>query len=212
MSKVTYIIKASENVLNEKTAAILIKVAKGNFITSAELREELVETMNASSVNSNIGVLIKKGLIEKSGDVSQFIVVIDENGKLNDKFTKASDLIKHFVEVRKTFVEKRIEHKLNEVKEQLTLAVAKAQFIKDVVDGKIVIQGKTRKALVSELEKVDLFKAHVEKLVSMNIYHITSDEAKKLIEAAKDLKKEYKYWQETTPEAEFIKDLEELCE
>lgn len=68
MSKVTYIIKASENVLNEKTAAILIKVAKGNFITSAELREELVETMNASSVNSNIGVLIKKGLIEKSGD------------------------------------------------------------------------------------------------------------------------------------------------
>lgn len=68
MSKVTYIIKASENVLNEKTAAIFIKVAKGNFITSAELREELVETMNASSVNSNIGVLIKKGLIEKSGD------------------------------------------------------------------------------------------------------------------------------------------------
>ena len=148
-------------------------------------------------------------LIEK---LSQFIVVIDENGKLNDKFTKASDLIKHFVEVRKTFVEKRIEHKLNEVKEQLTLAVAKAQFIKDVVDGNIVIQGKTRKALVSELEKVDLFKVHVEKLVSMNIYHITSDEAKKLIEAAKSLKKEYKYWQETTPEAEFIKDLEELCE
>lgn len=148
-------------------------------------------------------------LIEK---LSQFIVVIDENGKLNDKFTKASDLIKHFVEVRKTFVEKRIEHKLNEVKEQLTLAVAKAQFIKDVVDGNIVIQGKTRKALVSELEKVDLFKSHVEKLVSMNIYHITSDEAKKLIETAKSLKKEYKYWQETTPEAEFIKDLEELCE
>ena len=114
--------------------------------------------------------------------------------------------------MRKTFVEKRIEHNLNEVKEQLTLAVAKAQFIKDVVDGKIVIQGKTRKALVSELENVDLFKQHVEKLVSMNIYHITSDEAKKLIEAAKSLKKEYKYWQETTPEAEFIKDLEELCE
>lgn len=148
-------------------------------------------------------------LIEK---LSQFIVVIDENGKLNDKFTKASDLIKHFVEVRKTFVKKRIEHKLNEVKEQLTLAVAKAQFIKDVVDGKIVIQGKTRKALVSELENVDLFKLHVEKLVSMNIYHITSDEAKKLVEIAKTLKKEYKYWQETTPEAEFIKDLEELCE
>ena len=68
MSKVTYIIKASEDALNEKTAAILVQVAKKDFITSSELREILEETMNASSVNSNIGVLIKKGLIEKSGD------------------------------------------------------------------------------------------------------------------------------------------------
>ncbi len=68
MSKVTYIIKASEDALNEKTAAILVQVAKKDFITSAELREILEETMNAGSVNSNIGVLIKKGLIEKSGD------------------------------------------------------------------------------------------------------------------------------------------------
>lgn len=68
MSKVTYIIKASNDVLNEKTAAILVQVVKKNYITSAEVREALAETMNASSVNSNIGVLIKKGLIEKSGD------------------------------------------------------------------------------------------------------------------------------------------------
>lgn len=68
MSKVTYIIKASNDVLNEKTAAILVQVAKNNFITSAQIRENLAEEMNASSVNSNIGVLIKKGFIEKSED------------------------------------------------------------------------------------------------------------------------------------------------
>ncbi|UPW42365.1 middle transcription regulatory protein [Salmonella phage CF-SP2] len=68
MSKVTYIIKASNDVLNEKTASILVKVAKQDFVTSAELREQLEDKMTASSVNSNIGVLIKKGLIEKSGD------------------------------------------------------------------------------------------------------------------------------------------------
>lgn len=68
MSKVTYIIKASNDVLNEKTAAILVQVAKTNFITSAQIRENLAEEMNASSVNSNIGVLIKKGFIEKSED------------------------------------------------------------------------------------------------------------------------------------------------
>lgn len=68
MSKVTYIIKASNDVLNEKTAAILVYVIKNNFVTSAQVREALEDQFNSSVVNSNIGVLIKKGLIEKSGD------------------------------------------------------------------------------------------------------------------------------------------------
>ncbi|QQG32089.1 DNA topoisomerase [Citrobacter phage CkP1] len=148
-------------------------------------------------------------LVEK---LSQFIVVIDENGKLNDKFTKASELINHFVKVRKTFIEKRIDFKRVDVMNQLNLAVAKAQFIKKVIDGEIVIQGKTRKQLTAELEQNELFKPHVDKLVGLNIYHITSDEAKKLVQVAKDLKKEYEYWKETTPDVEFMKDLEELCE
>lgn len=67
MSKVTFVIAASNDVLNEKTAAILIEVAKTNFVTSAQIREILTD-LNPSSVNSNIGVLLKKGLIEKSDD------------------------------------------------------------------------------------------------------------------------------------------------
>ncbi|WJZ28160.1 MotA-like activator of middle period transcription [Serratia phage 92A1] len=65
MSKVNFVINASKNVLNEKTAAILIVIAKNNFVTSAQIRETLTD-LNASSVNSNIGVLLKKGLVEKS--------------------------------------------------------------------------------------------------------------------------------------------------
>ncbi|AJD82070.1 transcriptional regulator [Yersinia phage vB_YenM_TG1] len=68
MSKLTYIVKASQDVLNEKTASILMVILKTNFITSSEVREALADTLSAASVNSNIGVLIKKGLIEKSGD------------------------------------------------------------------------------------------------------------------------------------------------
>ena len=54
MSKVTYIIKASNDVLNEKTAAILITIAKKDFITAAEVREVHPDLGNAV-VNSNIG-------------------------------------------------------------------------------------------------------------------------------------------------------------
>lgn len=146
-------------------------------------------------------------LIEK---MSQFIVVIDENGKLNDKFEKSSDLIKHFVEVRKKYIVQRISHKVKECEYDFNLALTKAMFIKEVIEGSIVIQGKTRKQLVSELEKNVTYKDHVEKLVSMNLYHMTSDEAKKLAQIARDAKNDLKYWQETTPENEFLKDLEAL--
>lgn len=68
MSKVTYIIKASNDSVSENAANVLVVVAKQDFITSAEVREKLEGVLSASQVNSNIGVLIKKGLVEKSGD------------------------------------------------------------------------------------------------------------------------------------------------
>ncbi|AKA62111.1 activator of middle transcription [Proteus phage vB_PmiM_Pm5461] len=66
MSKLSYVLKASSE-LNEKTGAILLEVAKTNFIQAKDIREALPE-ISSASINSNIGVLIKKGFIEKSGD------------------------------------------------------------------------------------------------------------------------------------------------
>lgn len=86
MSKITYIIKASENALNEKTAAIMVYIIKNNFTTAANVREALEAEYNASVVNSNIGVLIKKGLVEKSGDG------LVATGEAMDIIQKAADL------------------------------------------------------------------------------------------------------------------------
>ncbi|AWD90427.1 MotA-like activator of middle period transcription [Erwinia phage Cronus] len=82
MSKVTYIIKASKDSVSENAANVLIVIAKQNFISSAEVREKLEETLSASSVNSNIGVLIKKGLIEKSGE--GLIITAEATDLLNE--------------------------------------------------------------------------------------------------------------------------------
>lgn len=69
MNTITSIIQASNNDLNNKTASILFEVAKKNFITSTEIIEKLQsDDFNQRSVISNIGVLLKKGLIEKSGE------------------------------------------------------------------------------------------------------------------------------------------------
>lgn len=144
------------------------------------------------------------GLIERR---TQNITVINENGKL-EEFSCASDLIKRFVEVRKEYIQKRIDLKVCETEEAFKLALAKAQFIKTVIDGKIILQGKTRKQLQEEIAIT--WPDYADKLVAMNIYHITSDEAKKLALEAKAKKEENQYWLKTDITTEYTKDLEGL--
>lgn len=146
------------------------------------------------------------GLIERR---SQNITVIAENGKLR-VYEKASDLIKDFVEIRKTYVLVRINGKIKETEAAFKLALAKAKFIKDVIDGVCIIQGKTRKQLVNEVGQNPVYGEFAEKLVAMNIFHMTSDEAKKLALEAKAKKEEHEYWKTTDVKTEYLKDLEAL--
>ncbi|CAL1777237.1 DNA gyrase, subunit A, type II topoisomerase [Acinetobacter baumannii] len=142
--------------------------------------------------------------------VSQNIVVIDENGKLNDKFETAAPLIEHFVKVRLKFVEKRIEYMKQRAEQTFKLAIAKALFIREVNAGNISIKGKTRSELKSELSKTSVFEGFEDQLVSMNIYHMTDDEVENLKAKAHEAKADLDYWQTTTAKAEYAKDLEEL--
>ncbi|UNI74924.1 DNA topoisomerase II medium subunit [Acinetobacter phage AB-Navy97] len=142
--------------------------------------------------------------------VSQNIVVIDENGKLNDKFETAAQLIESFVKVRLKFIAKRIEYMKTKAEETFKLAIAKALFIKEVNLGNIAVKGRTRAQLKEELSKTSVFVGFEDQLVSMNIYHMTDDEVENLKKRAHEAKAEVEYWQSTTPYAEYKKDLDEL--
>lgn len=201
----TYVEKVLEPMVDKNFISYVDDCSKTGFGFKVKFKKDYM--LGQGNEQRHEKIMRDFKLVEK---MSQFIVVIDENGKLNDKFQSSSELIKHFVEVRKTYIVKRIEHKVKECDEAFKLALAKAMFIKEVIEGSVVIQGKTRKQLTSELESRPTYEPFADKLVSMNIYHITSDEAKKLAQQAKDLKAELKYWQETTPEIEYMKDLEAL--
>lgn len=140
---------------------------------------------------------------------SQNITVIDHNGKLRE-YENAADLIRDFVDVRLKFVQYRIDNKIDETEKAFKLALAKAKFIKDVIDGVVVVQGKTRKALTDELTQNETYGEFADRLVAMNIFHITSDEAKKLALEAKAKKEENDYWKNTDSKTEYLKDLKEL--
>lgn len=142
--------------------------------------------------------------------VSQYIVVIDENGRLNDKFENSGQLIKYFVNVRKKYVQARIEYMIAKCDKQFKLALAKALFIKSVNSGEIVVKGKTKAELKSSLSSISVFVGHEEQLVAMNIYHMTNDEVLRLRDSAHASKAELDYWKDTTAEIEYEKDLNAL--
>ena len=145
-----------------------------------------------------------------SESVSQNLVVIDETGKLNLSFETSNDLIKHFVKVRIPYIKQRIDNKIKECKEKHDIANAKVIFIKGIVSGDIVISNKSRKDVLVEIKKVDALKDYADTLIAMNIYHMTTDEIKKLEAAQKQLAAEIKKWESTTPEIEYMNDLNKI--
>lgn len=145
-------------------------------------------------------------LIEK---LTQNLTVINEKGRLVE-YNNPLELIRDFVKIRQQYVQKRIDNKIIETHEAFRLALAKAQFIKNVIDGTVIIQGKTRKQLLTEVGKNETYGEFAEKLVAMNIFHMTSDEAKKLALEAKAKKDENDYWKNTTATVEYNKDLDAL--
>ncbi|MDP1183203.1 DNA topoisomerase, partial [Klebsiella pneumoniae] len=64
--------------------------------------------------------------------------------------------------------------------------------------------------VIKKIESFDDLAEHAEKLISMNLYHITKEEARKLVELAKEKKEEHKYWKGTTAQVKYLKDLEKL--
>jgi hypothetical protein len=135
MSKITYIIKASENVLNEKTATILVHIIKNNFITSGEVREALADDYSAAVVNSNIGVLIKKNLIEKSGDG------LVATGEAMDLVQKAADLFAsenapEMLEKRKTRSARGVTPEMVELAELTKTSLEERIEIKEIAENR----------------------------------------------------------------------------
>lgn len=150
------------------------------------------------------------GLTEKR---SQFIVVVDENGKLRDDFDNPSDLIKHFVKVRLGFIEKRIEKTLEELYSKLNLAVARMEFIKMILEGSIEINTKTKTSYIKEiLSNNEKTKNYIDKLLDMAIYNLTEERYNMLKEQIVDLENDIDYWENTTPKFQYLEELDKLSE
>lgn len=150
-----------------------------------------------------------------SQSVSQNITVVGplrSNTKTDIRiFDTAKDLIKSFVDYRLTYFPARIQKNIDECNEKRDYAQARIDFIEKVISGEIEPRGKTKKQAIKQIESYAELKNYAEKLIGMNIYHITTDEADKLRKELQVIEKELKYWKKTTPKIEYLKDLSDLA-
>lgn len=152
----------------------------------------------------NHALILKEFKLQES--IAQNITVLDENGKLR-VYQDPIQLIKDFVDFRLPFVQKRIEDTIAKETEKYNLANAKIVFIKKVISKEIVLDKLSRKQSIELIESFDELKNFSEELINMKLYHLTTDEIKKLEDNLRTIEKELDYWKKTTAKKEYLNDL-----
>ncbi|QPI17963.1 DNA topoisomerase subunit [Pectobacterium phage POP12] len=124
-------------------------------------------------------------------------------------FDTPDDLLKRFVDYRLTVYQQRIDKKRVVIDQQLKKAKSKIIFIQRMIDQPDSLKGLTKKKAI---ELIDSWEGceEPEYLVSMNIYHLTTDELEKLHQDVKKLEKELEYWKDATPSKVYLSDLTTL--
>ncbi|AAQ64352.1 topoisomerase II small subunit [Vibrio phage KVP40] len=140
---------------------------------------------------------------------TQNINVIDENYQIRH-FDDVRELVKWFVDFRMSFLPKRIQDSTERTEKRASLAIAKVEFIKRVVSGTIILFGKKRAEVAAELKADEAFSEHVTELLNMSVDKMTDDEIARLEKDATVAQKELSYWQKTTAQKEFIKDIKAI--
>lgn len=186
--------------LEEKGVIVSYKdLSKEDFRYEVTLKREYANGLTREKILKDFG------LIENS---NPNINVIFE-GKLYS-YERPETLLKDFVDIRMNVYQQRINKRIQETKEALDKALAKVAFIAQMVESPDSLRGLSRSEAVKFVSTWIGCENHAEMLVAMNIYHLTTDESKKLEDEAEELRKHLKYWEETTPKIEYLNDLKEL--
>jgi DNA topoisomerase-2 len=138
------------------------------------------------------------------------LTVIDENFGLRE-YNDERELIKDFCEFRLGILAKRIERNVAQLTEEVRWLGVKAEFIQAVLEDKILFKGKN-KAQVSKqiLTETSALDSDCDRLLRMNLLTLTMEQIKELMGKIKEAKADLKFWNTTTPVAQFESDLGEI--
>ncbi|ELA42466.1 uncharacterized protein VICG_00565 [Vittaforma corneae ATCC 50505] len=119
------------------------------------------------------------------------MVCFDSEGKIK-KYETPLEIIKEFYYTRLRFYTTRKEYRLKAIKEELNKLENKARFIREVINGRLVINNRPTDSIVRDLEsmKFDRFD-NFEYLLGMKISSLTKEKVEKLNKECEEKRTEY---------------------
>lgn len=127
------------------------------------------------------------------------------------EYNDPKELIRDFVDYRLGILQRRIDRQIAEHDELLRWLRVKIQFIEAVLNDKIVFKNNTRKQVSDQiLVETSALDTDTGRLLSLNILSLTKEQVTALKNEIKEAQAALKYWKSTTPNAQFIEDLDNL--
>jgi DNA gyrase/topoisomerase IV subunit A len=163
-----------------------------------------LKIMMSNKLNTDEKV-IKAFKLEKTH--AENLTVIDPNFKLRE-YTDERELIKDFCEFRLGVLQTRIDKSIERYEEEVRWLGVKAEFIQAVLEDKIIFKGQNKSQVSKQiLSSTSALNDDCDRLLRMNLLTLTMEQIKELMGKMKEASTLLKYWNNTSPNEQFINDL-----
>ena len=162
-----------------------------------------------TSANWSDDKILKQFKLSKP--LTENLTVIDQDGKLRE-YEDERKLVIDFCKYRLTVLQKRIDLRRKEYVELSRWLTVKMQFIQAVLDNKIEFKNKKKADVSDQISKhvQVISEDDIDRLLRINILSLTDEMVKQLEKEIEQAKEDLKYWSTTTPDKQFLNDLEDL--
>jgi DNA gyrase/topoisomerase IV subunit A len=224
-----WIITGKLEIVNTTTIRISELPPSMTYEKYEDILDELVENKSISSYDDNckdnINYTIKMSrsdlssltesdlikLLKLEESETEIYTTLDESGKLKI-FESVSEIIKYFVDFRLSFYQKRKDFLIDKTSKELKVLQMRGKFIKLILDGKIIINNKSKVDIIQKIEEnnIDKIDGDYDYLLRMPIHSLTKETFEKLKEEFTQKKSELESTKLLDPKNMYLEDLKEL--
>ena len=206
----------------KKVAATKGKVVKKAPAKPKEQIPFLGYTENNTDTKIYFELEFESGYLEKAKDIDKLLHLykkysitnmhlFDASGTIK-KYNSPLEIMEEYYYVRFKLYEKRKEHELDILRNQLKMISNKVRFIMMIVEKKLIVNNKKRSELEGELDKHKFakFDSTYNYLLGMPIYNLTVEKIDELKKQEEDKQHQYEELEKLTIETMWVNELNKL--